>query len=177
VPGQGKRSLGYWQGFWLIKGGVVFCADKSFSGRSQTIYPSGLAAGYVGRSSMSAQLDGGMKDKLICIDQLIAQQAHQRGSATAFLSVAATAVPLNPTYREAEFDFYLADLNAKALIVEADSDCPAIAVAKSRNIPVIYLSVENGAVAGQFVLDTVPTMVPLSQRNICASAHNIAKVL
>src|ERR1700733_6892228 len=37
--------------------------------------------------------------------------------ASAFLVVAgvATAAPLNPAYRREEFDFYLSDLNAKAL--------------------------------------------------------------
>ena len=41
--------------------------------------------------------------------------------ATAFLAVAsaATSAPLNPAYRQDEFEFYLSDLNAKALIVES----------------------------------------------------------
>ena len=36
--------------------------------------------------------------------------------ATAFLSIAsgATAAPLNPNYREAEYEFFLSDLDAKA---------------------------------------------------------------
>src|ERR1700734_943579 len=48
--------------------------------------------------------------------------------ATAFLCVAsaATAAPLNPTYRQDEFEFYLEDLKAKALIVEAGSESPAL---------------------------------------------------
>ena len=48
--------------------------------------------------------------------------------ATAFLSVAAAAAsaPLNPAYRQDEFEFYLSDLKAKALIVEAGSASPAI---------------------------------------------------
>ena len=47
--------------------------------------------------------------------------------ATAFLAVAAGAVaaPLNPTYRGEEFEFYLTDLSAKALIVEAGASGPA----------------------------------------------------
>ena len=41
--------------------------------------------------------------------------------AAAFLSVgsAATAAPLNPSYRAEEFEFYLTDLRAKLLIVAA----------------------------------------------------------
>ena len=39
--------------------------------------------------------------------------------ASAFVAVAAgaTSAPLNPAYRADEFEFYLSDLNAKALIV------------------------------------------------------------
>ena len=48
--------------------------------------------------------------------------------AAAFLSIgsAATAVPLNPSYRAEEFEFYLTDLRAKLLIVAAGKDTPAI---------------------------------------------------
>src|SRR5688572_28385638 len=44
--------------------------------------------------------------------------------AVTFLAVAAaaTAAPLNPAYRITEFDFYLSDLNAKALIVQPGMD-------------------------------------------------------
>ena len=43
--------------------------------------------------------------------------------ATAFLAVAsgATSAPLNPAYRQDEFEFYMSDLRAKALIVEEGS--------------------------------------------------------
>ncbi len=62
--------------------------------------------------------------------------------AVAFLGVAAgtTCAPLNPAYHASEFDFYLSDLNAKALIVQSGIDSPAIAVAQKRGIPVIELS-------------------------------------
>ena len=48
----------------------------------------------------------------------------------AFLAVAAgaTCAPLNPAYREAELDFYLSDLNARALIVQSQDDSPAVRV-------------------------------------------------
>jgi acyl-CoA synthetase (AMP-forming)/AMP-acid ligase II len=41
--------------------------------------------------------------------------------AVAFLAVAfaATCAPLNPDYREKEFEFYLSDLDAKALIIQS----------------------------------------------------------
>src|SRR3954464_12237185 len=62
--------------------------------------------------------------------------------ATAFLAVAcsATAAPLNAAYRADEFDFYLDDLQAKALIIPGGSESPARAVAARRGIRVIELT-------------------------------------
>ncbi len=58
-------------------------------------------------------------------------------TAVAFLAVAscATCAPLNPAYLAGEFDFYLSDLNAKALIVQKDFAEAARTIAKERNIP------------------------------------------
>lgn len=126
--------------------------------------------------------------------------------AVAFLAVAAcaTAAPLNPAYRAAEFDFYLDDLDAKAVIVTADVESLAREVAIVRNIPIIEL-LPSPTTAGLFTLrrdpveqvvssgfakpDDValilhtsgttsrPKMVPLTHRNICTSASNIAQTL
>ncbi len=61
--------------------------------------------------------------------------------ATAFLSVAsgATCAPLNPAYGAREFDFYLSDLNAKALLILSGMDSPASEVARNHGIPIIEL--------------------------------------
>jgi acyl-CoA synthetase (AMP-forming)/AMP-acid ligase II len=74
--------------------------------------------------------------------------------ATSFLAVASgcTSAPLNPAYKEEEFAFYLADLEAKALIVEEGSTSPAIEVAKTLNIPVIHLVIDATGPAGAFTL-------------------------
>ena len=58
--------------------------------------------------------------------------------AVSFLAVACgtTSAPLNPAYRADEFEFYLSDLNAKALIVEAGTNTPAIGVAERLGIKV-----------------------------------------
>jgi acyl-CoA synthetase (AMP-forming)/AMP-acid ligase II len=53
------------------------------------------------------------------------------------IGAGATTAPLNPSYRAEEFEFYLADLRAKALVVEAGSDSPARGVAKKLAIPII----------------------------------------
>lgn len=124
--------------------------------------------------------------------------------ASAFIAVAAgaTTAPLNPRYREEEFDFYLSDLNTKALIVEKGSSSPALTVASQRNIPVLEIEWAESDPAGLFsfagvatgertingghaepedgglVLHTSgttsrPKIVPLAQKNICASAEHI----
>ena len=48
--------------------------------------------------------------------------------ATCFLACAngVASAPLNPSYRADEFEFYLSDLNAKALIVGRGSASPAV---------------------------------------------------
>ncbi|MBO6782278.1 MAG: AMP-binding protein, partial [Alphaproteobacteria bacterium] len=127
--------------------------------------------------------------------------------AAAFVAVGAgaTTAPLNPAYRADEFRFYLEDLGAKALFVEAGSESPAIGVARDLGVAVCELSVPDGAPAGVFEIsgDAVgtasltgpaqaddialilhtsgptsrPKIVPLSQTNVCASARNIGKTL
>src|SRR5215831_714138 len=51
--------------------------------------------------------------------------------ATAFIAIASgtTAAPLNPAYKANEFEFYMSDVKAKALVVEHGSTSAAIAVA------------------------------------------------
>ncbi len=125
--------------------------------------------------------------------------------ATAFVTVAqvATTAPLNPAYREDEYAFYLEDLKAKALLIGADDDGPAHAAAQKLGLPVIRLSVPEGAAAGYFTLSSDmsgdasraptaqdvalilhtsgttsrPKIVPLLQSNVAASAHHIRESL
>jgi acyl-coenzyme A synthetase/AMP-(fatty) acid ligase len=72
--------------------------------------------------------------------------------ATCFISAACgvASAPLNPAYRADEFEFYLSDLRAKALVVEHDSSSPAIAVAQKLGVPIINLV--PGSAAGDFTL-------------------------
>ncbi len=78
--------------------------------------------------------------------------------ASAFVSIAAgtTTAPLNPGYRRAEYDFYLEDLAAKALIVEAGSESDSVESARSLGIPVLTLRVPEGARAGEFEIEADP---------------------
>jgi acyl-CoA synthetase (AMP-forming)/AMP-acid ligase II len=120
--------------------------------------------------------------------------------AAAFITVAqsATTAPLNPAYKEDEFAFYLEDLKAKAIIVEAGYTGPARAAADRFGLTVLELTATEPA--GMFTLatdvtgtapDTVPgpddvalilhtsgttsrpKIVPLLQSNVAASAINI----
>jgi len=75
--------------------------------------------------------------------------------ATCFIACAngVTSAPLNPAYRADEFEFYLNDLNAKALIVEEDSSSPAIAVAEKLGVRIINLIPSQEKPAGFFTLE------------------------
>ena len=126
--------------------------------------------------------------------------------AAAFVAIAcgAATAPLNSAYRTEEFEFYLSDLDAKALVILEGMDSPAVAVAKARNIPIITLIPGNWA--GDFQLDgkrasepavlggfaqendialilhtsgttSRPKMVPLSHANVTASAYHIGQSL
>ncbi len=135
-------------------------------------------------------------------DRVALVLANGPAMASAFVCMApwcATA-PLNPAYKADEFDFYLRDLDAKALIVEEHSTSPAVAVAVARGVPVLRLA--EGKAAGAFHLLEVgdsaveprpaeaialilhtsgttsrPKMVPLSQANLANSARNIVATL
>jgi acyl-CoA synthetase (AMP-forming)/AMP-acid ligase II len=126
--------------------------------------------------------------------------------ASAFLAIGAgaTTAPLNPAYRHDEFRFYLEDLEAKLLVVEAGSTSPALEVAGELGIDVATLRYDASQPAGLFELDGAvrtpcsdgfaaaddialvlhtsgttsrPKIVPLQQRNVCASAANVAASL
>jgi acyl-CoA synthetase (AMP-forming)/AMP-acid ligase II len=127
--------------------------------------------------------------------------------AVGFLSVACgtTAAPLNPAYGASEFDFYLSDLDAKALVVQAGVASTATGVAQTRGIPILEIVPRGEGPAGLFgiqgadpapgappdiaeandialVLHTSgttsrPKMVPLTHENLCASADHIRDAL
>ncbi|MFT4830315.1 MAG: acyl-CoA synthetase (AMP-forming)/AMP-acid ligase II [Paracoccaceae bacterium] len=124
--------------------------------------------------------------------------------ATAFVTIAQAAVtaPLNPTYQKGEFAFYLDDLQAKAIVVPAGYDGPALEAAQECGIVILRLETSPDLPAGQFTLSgpagagapadaslpgdadialilhtsgttSRPKIVPLSHANLHASAGNI----
>ena len=74
--------------------------------------------------------------------------------AALFLGIAAgaAAAPLNAAYREEEFDFYLSDIEAKLLLIEAGMESPARAVAARRGIPIVDVAPDLSAPAGSYRL-------------------------
>jgi acyl-CoA synthetase (AMP-forming)/AMP-acid ligase II len=131
----------------------------------------------------------------------------QMASAFVAVAAAATTAPLNPSYRAEEFDFYLTDLRARALLIGHGVDSPARAVADKLGVPILELHPDNAGGAGAFTIEALagargaaaslgaaepddvalilhtsgttsrPKMVPLTHRNITASARHIVSTL
>ena len=127
--------------------------------------------------------------------------------AAAFVTIAQAAVtaPLNPAYQAQEYRFYLADLRAKALVVPAGYDGPALVAAQELGMTILRLHGEPDSPAGHFHLSgpmadapahadrpgpdfvalilhtsgttSRPKIVPLLQSNLAASARNIGASL
>jgi len=123
------------------------------------------------------------------------------------IAAGAAAAPLNPGYHTEEFDFYLGDLRPKALVLEAGVASPSRAVAARLGIPIVEMHPKRADGAGSFRLEppagmtgsarspgaasgddvalllhtsgttSRPKLVPLTQRNVTASARNIGTAL
>jgi acyl-CoA synthetase (AMP-forming)/AMP-acid ligase II len=112
-------------------------------------------------------------------------------------SVAGTAAPLNPGYREDEINFYLEDTAAKILLCPADATA-ARKAAEARGVPVYALEMDDtgyvriaGAPKGKtaaapspddvaLILHTSgstgrPKRVPILHKNMAASTQNIVE--
>ncbi len=138
---------------------------------------------------------------------IVLRNGPQMAAAFIALSAGASAAPLNPAYKDHEFEFYLSDLKARALVVEEGIPTPARDVATRLGVPVIELKPDPAAGAGSFFLNPPPGMegaaaypgpaqpddialvlhtsgttsrpkiVPLTHRNVTASARHIGATL
>ena len=127
--------------------------------------------------------------------------------ACTFIAIAAnyTSCPLNPSYTKEEFKFYYDDLKVKAVIIEKNKSIEAREAAKELDIRIINLKsktksrsieldiktdiknkdkylIESDQDDVAMILHTSgttsrPKMVPLSQKNLLASASNISNTL
>lgn len=167
-------------------------ATLSYAGLDQVVDRAGHTLALLG-------LDRGSRVALVC--------SNGADMAAAFLSIAAHAAcaPLNPGYRASEFELYLSDLHPQALVMEDGLDCAARGVAASLGIPILELIRRASGVAGDIEIigpaprqactisdsepdhaalllytsgtTSRPKLVPLSQRNLHASANHIADAL
>lgn len=98
--------------------------------------------------------------------------------ASSFIAIAsgATTAPLNPAYKAEEFEFYLSDLDAKALVIAEGMESPAREVAVSRRIPIVELVPGAGA-AGEFSLTPADKLRGTPAQGGFAEAHDVALVL
>jgi acyl-CoA synthetase (AMP-forming)/AMP-acid ligase II/thioesterase domain-containing protein/acyl carrier protein len=127
-------------------------------------------------------------------------------TAVAIISVMSgfTAVPLNPQYKEQEYQNYFSQLKVKAILVQKNMTPDAVRAAESMNIPVIELIPIPGK-AGKFGLEPAgsgnvqepefasptdishvfftsgttsrPKIVPLSQKQIVSMQHQHSQTL
>lgn len=171
-------------------GGVTLSYQALRSLIEETVY--GLAGRGIGRNDRVA---------------LVLENGPEMAAAFVAIASGASAAPLNPAYRAEEFEFYLSDLKARLLVVGQGASSPAIDVAARLGIPVARLMPAPGRGAGSFTLEFAaaggpsrgtpeasqdddvalvlhtsgttsrPKLVPLMQRNICASAVNIGRTL
>ena len=138
---------------------------------------------------------------------IVLPNGPEMAAAFACIAAGATTAPLNPAYRAEEFEFYLNDLGARALVVGAGVDSPARAAAAKRGVPVIELRAHPEQGAGSFTLEPLgpadrraarggfgagedtalvlhtsgttarPKIVPLLQRNVLATARHVVASL
>ena len=136
---------------------------------------------------------------------LVVQNGSEAATAFLALASAAACAPLNPAYRREEMDFYLDDLKVRAVVVSSSLDSPVREAAEARGIAVLELDVDPGMPAGVFSLTggalvsaatparrahddlalflhtsgttSRPKLVPLTQRNLIASARNVSGTL
>lgn len=170
--------------------------------------PGAPAMTYAGLTALSREVRASLHGQGIGAGATVAMVVPNGAAmASAFVTVASTtaAAPLNPAYKAAEFEFYLADLKPSAVIVKRGFASPVREVAGSLGIAIIELIESDGAAAGHFTLATTageatasarvpdaddtalvlhtsgttsrPKIVPLSHANLLASADHIAATL
>ena len=137
---------------------------------------------------------------------IVLPNGPEMATACMAVATCATCAPLNPEYKTGEFEFFLSDLDAKLLLIQSDIKTPVRDVAQAMGIPILEVNSSNNSEAGLFnlkakmnpssakqakfaqpddialVLHTSgttsqPKIVPLSQRNICATVANVSQSL
>jgi acyl-CoA synthetase (AMP-forming)/AMP-acid ligase II/acyl carrier protein len=180
------------------------------------LHPSAIAIGAPGRSPLSYYdlyrqiLETGEKLNRLGVgrkDTVAIILPNGPEMAVAFLSISsfATCAPLNPNYRQSEFEYYLRDLQVRAIIVQSEMESIVRDTSLSLNIPLLELTPISDGSAGLFSLNgdlttpsiktglanlddvalvlhtsgttSKPKIVPLKHCNLIASAENISRSL
>ena len=140
-------------------------------------------------------------------DRVAVVLSNGPGMAAAFLGIAAyaTCAPLNPSCSRDQFEFYLTDLRARAIVLPAGADLPAREAAEQLGLTIMELEPAANRLAGAFTLRGVPAeneqqtgwgrgedcalvlhtsgttsrpkQVPLLQRNLLSSAYAVSQTL
>jgi acyl-CoA synthetase (AMP-forming)/AMP-acid ligase II len=155
---------------------------------------------------------GALRDNVKALSQSLAAVGVQRGDrvgmampnglacVVSFLAsaMAATSAPLNPGYKDEEFQFYLEDTNARVLLLPPDGLEEARSAAKAKGVRILIVDTDaNGRVTLQGATDRKiipappiddvalilhtsgstgrPKRVPLSHKNLTISARNVAR--
>ncbi len=181
-----------------------------FSGQSSSpalVGPDGVCCSYSQiEASLSAFRDQARSLGVAPCDCLSMVIPDGVGAAHGFLALAAVCAcaPLNPAYSEADFLFYLEDLQPRALVLPEGYDTPAAAAAAKLGVPVWRVRLPSvadpaftltrgdavGAVVETpteashtaLILHTSgttsrPKIVPLTHANLLQSARNVGEAL
>ena len=100
--------------------------------------------------------------------------------AAAFVTIAQWCVtaPLNPAYKRDEYAFYMEDLKAKALVVMAGDDGPAVEAADKLGIKILRLHSSDASPAGVFSLHaSALSSATAALEAVPAEADDIALIL
>ena len=182
--------------------GIVESITQHATDRIAVSAPDRTDLSYEGLTQQIQRIGGDLRElKITGNDRVAVVLPNGPAMAASFVSLApwCAVAPLNPAYTEEEFEFYLEDLEASALLVLKDSETVARKVAKKLQITVIEISecdqsgsfamLDSGREPVERSLDEIslilhtsgttsrPKMVPLSQRNLCQSADNISSTL
>ncbi|MBL0156376.1 MAG: AMP-binding protein [Bryobacterales bacterium] len=159
---------------------------------------------YAALGRQSLRLAGRLRDAGIGAEQRVAvvlPNGPEMAAAFAAVASCAACAPLNPSYTRADFEFYLSDLAASAIVVDDATPAAALEAAQQLGVPVLRIG--KLARAGEFDLDIAgacpaqadpgpghtalllhtsgttarPKLVPLSSANLAASAAHIAATL
>jgi acyl-CoA synthetase (AMP-forming)/AMP-acid ligase II/thioesterase domain-containing protein len=177
---------------------------QRYGGAPALLAPGREAFSYDALGSQTARLAGRFAVAGIGPEQRVAVVLpNGPDMAAAFVAIASCAAcaPLNPNYTRHDFEFYLSDIAASAVLVEEAT--PAAALEAAGVLGVRVLPIRKLARAGEFDLDVAgpgvapsgpgpahtalllhtsgttsrPKLVPLSSANLAASAAHIAATL